>query len=627
MAVGGSGLVFFFVMKPDLDNPRAEIFDSLAIRLTRRCACACAHCRLAPLKDLPEPGRDDLVRALSYARKSGMKRVIFTGGEPLASPHLPAMVALASRLDMSVELRTTGIGLEAPGVLEKLVRLGLSHLRVDLHGPDAATHEKVCGVDSFAVAWKTLERAVSLNLSREVHAVVVNANLKTLPNLPERLKTLAPIRLSVAAVDPSAMEEKAFDAVVPSLGETSQVFEKIYQTWISLPDSERGELRFSGLPLCLLPDDESTWHETRKDGWAERYEPPLEGFSRTRYLDRIKTPLCDDCNLFGDCLGVFERLASSAKDLRPRLEPKANAMAFSPVETIDDFDIATCPIRRGVRTVFDPERSLLIEHDGAVKLFRTDTGDFSSERIRATRLETRQVYLDVSDKLFHDDFSNDLRKLELSPSCENCSNLLKCAGFWTPVEKDVFSLAEEELAEVLSRIDGDVLDVGAGSLLYGERFGERLDAETMRYTALEPTPGETLRRFVENHASASLIVGDIESAALKKERFDWILVLRSYNHFHSLPRAFDAFEKALKPGGKLLVVDNTAWGVVYDEDKWSSIRGQKGKKHFEHYRNHDSEQALASIIAINSDSLRLLQHHPVSKHGANQWWLLFEKLA
>ncbi len=614
-------------MKPDLDHPRAEIFDGLAIRLTRRCVCACAHCRLASLKDLPEPDRESIVRAISYARKSGMTRVVFTGGEPLASPLLPAMVALASKLGLSVELRTTGLGLDTPGVLEKLVRLGLNRLRVDLHAPDARTHEKVCGVDSFATAWNALERAAALDLPREAHAVAVRANLDALPRLPEALAPLAPLVLSVAAVDPSVLDEAQAAVVVPGLSETSQAFENTYKSWKSLHKSKRCELRFSGLPLCLLPDDSDTWSDARKDGWNERYEPPLEGFSRTRYLGRIKTTVCGECRKSGECLGVYEVFASSMEALRPRLEPVANAMAFAPVDTLAKFDITDCPIRRGTRSVFDPERSLLVETEGIVRLFRTDSGDFSGDAIRATRLQTRQVYLDVAEKLYHDDFSNDLRKLELSSNCEDCPKLPECSGFWTPVETDVFATAEAELTEPLSEVEGEVLDVGAGSLRYGKIFGPRLDAGTMCYTALEPAPSEDLQCFVEAHPASSLRVEEIEGATLEESAYDWILVLRSYNHFKYIAKAFASLERSLKPGGKLLVVDNVAWGVVLDERKWSAIRRKTGPKRFEHYRNHDSEQALKMILSINRASLRLLQHHPVSKHGANQWWLLFEKLA
>ena len=597
-------------------------YDRLKLRLTRRCACNCGFCRFRGVRGLPEPTLEELGRALLLARRRGFQRLILTGGEPTLSPHLLQVAAMAAKMGMRFELRTTGQGLD-DRLLDFLAARGLDRLRVDLHGPTPEAHAAVCGADLFGPALAALSAAVARGLARDVRLTAVRDNLPHLTEMPGMLKPFLPLTLNVAAVDPAALDAAAVEAYVPEPAATAAAFRELWETVVARPDEFGGlELVFSGLPFCLLPGDESAWAEARADGLAETCEPPLEGFQRTRYLNRTHLEPCGECERRGVCPGPNPKLPGVEAALKPLKRPVTNSLAYAPVRELPGFDPAHCPILRGELRLSDPDREVIIAADGRPSLCRTDARDLDPRDIARERRRLQQMYLDVGPDLFSGDFAADLRKLDLHSVCMVCPNFNRCGACWTPSPRNVFTEAENAVADLLGGLKGRVLDVGAGRLRHAEVLCGLIAAGSIAYTALEPDPPPELLDFIAQSPENRLLRERLEDASLEPESFDWIMVLRSYNHLYDVKNTFDKLKRALVPGGKLLVVDNTLWGAVYDAAKWAKLSAIRGEPCFEHYRNHDSEAALK---AIPQDGLTLLRHDPIRKGGANQWLLLFGK--
>jgi cyclic pyranopterin phosphate synthase len=117
---------------------------SVRISLTDRCDLACVYCRPSRsdgyLPDrLDEPALHTLMRGLLLA---GVRRVRFTGGEPLLSPHVVGAVRLARELGAEdIALTTNGTRLDR--LATELRAAGLRRLTLSLDSLDSVRFERI----------------------------------------------------------------------------------------------------------------------------------------------------------------------------------------------------------------------------------------------------------------------------------------------------------------------------------------------------------------------------------------------------------------------------------------------------------------------------------------------------
>lgn len=123
----------------------------LYLHLTEGCDQACRHCWLAPRHDpegvhteVLEVGRVEI--ALREARPLGLRGVKLTGGEPLLHPEILRLLDMVAREGLGLNLETNGQRL-AGAVAERIARIQPRFVSVSLDGVDAATHDRVRGVE------------------------------------------------------------------------------------------------------------------------------------------------------------------------------------------------------------------------------------------------------------------------------------------------------------------------------------------------------------------------------------------------------------------------------------------------------------------------------------------------
>jgi 2-polyprenyl-3-methyl-5-hydroxy-6-metoxy-1,4-benzoquinol methylase len=301
-------------------------------------------------------------------------------------------------------------------------------------------------------------------------------------------------------------------------------------------------------------------------------------------------------------------------------EPRSNSMNFAPVRDVSRARDERCPLAAEparLKELGDVERMVFVRLRDRMRLCRTDTRDFSSPEIARVK-SAQQIYLDVSSKLAPDDFSRDLKKLELEAECRHCPEAHACAGCYRASAYDVFAGDEGRVREIVGSLEGDVLDVGAGLAPYASELSEAAHAKKTRYFAIDPEESR-LELLRSRHPWISVETGTIETVDSNR-RFLHILLLRSFNH---LPRPRAAIERAvelLMPGGTLLIVDDVAFGLVRSGEQRE--RAERSDAGFEHYRNASSEDALAMLGDL---PLTLIERRDVDPVGSNQWLLRFAK--
>lgn len=118
---------------------------SALVQVVRQCNFRCSHCSQAAPHTIDErvddAGLIDLKKRLDELVARGLRRVRFTGGEPLLHPHLPDVIRYAASLELDTSIVTNGALL--PRMADRLIDAGLGALWISLYGPTDASYASV----------------------------------------------------------------------------------------------------------------------------------------------------------------------------------------------------------------------------------------------------------------------------------------------------------------------------------------------------------------------------------------------------------------------------------------------------------------------------------------------------
>ena len=610
-----------------LKDARLEYDYSRAkIKLGYGCNNDCLFCECRRFRKLSNPTRKQIARKILLAGQQGFKMVLFSGGEPTIDKNLPVFIVLAKKFDMTSGLVSNGRELARKDFTKLLVKKGLAFVELSLHADTADIHNDLTAASSFGDTIRALEILHELKIELLVNCVVTRRNIDRLIPLAEMLSRYSPLAFKVDFIEPKGLEPPAFEELVPTLKEAKSALQRLAVWVTNNPGLPEGfSIAFSGLPLCALGSHSDLCWELRKEGLSEVAESYEESFKRVDAVGRMKPELCEACSHFSLCPGVYEEYHAvrGEEGLIPETSPVSNSFGYAPQDILEGFDLERCPILSGELCIDEPERKIILAAEGGAEVYRTDTRDFTDEQVVTVKRELGQVYLDISGRLFHEDFESDLAKLAPHPTCAACRKFRNCPAVYERIEKSLFGVAEEELIGIIRGLSGVVLDVGGGPVRYADIFGRLVDNGSINYHVVEPDPADAMFAFLNKYdLNANHFKGRVEDYHSDPERFDWILVLRSHNHLFNLDLAYANIARWLKPDGRLIIVDNTAYGVVRSKEIWEKIESEGGPARFEHFNNHSSEEAIQYPLAAG---LKLLEHHPVEPQAVNQWWCLFVK--
>lgn len=280
-------------------------------------------------------------------------------------------------------------------------------------------------------------------------------------------------------------------------------------------------------------------------------------------------------------------------------------------------ELAGCPLLAGEHARWHRDRHLFVRHGGRIGRFHTATRDFTDAEVAHVKHELGQVYLDASRKDAPDDFARDLVKLRRSDACRGCPREASCPGLFEPVFDNVFLRDDARVRQLVAALEGDVLDVGCGEGPYESLLAPLARSGRIRYTGIDPD-GARIEALRARSPWGRFEAVTAESFALAAPAFDHVLVLRSWNHLADPVGAAGGLASALRDGGSLVVVDNTAFGLARTVAQ--TRRAEASTSRFEHFRNdtaHDARRVL------DGTGLRLVECREVGRETSNQWLLRY----
>ncbi|HMK37790.1 MAG TPA: radical SAM protein, partial [Bacteroidota bacterium] len=124
---------------------RCRTLPLVILYVTEGCNLRCISCSYRT----PSPGEltlEELERLALSLKDSGLRHIVYSGGEPLLRKDFPRICSLFESPHIRQSLLTNGLLLE-----KRFGEFGrfLGEIIISLDGPDGETHNAIRGVDSF----------------------------------------------------------------------------------------------------------------------------------------------------------------------------------------------------------------------------------------------------------------------------------------------------------------------------------------------------------------------------------------------------------------------------------------------------------------------------------------------
>ena len=189
-----------FLRSPGLPAPGFGFGDKVEIRVVMPCNQDCTFCFVN--REAPSPDLETLEAGVDQAIASGAQAIVYTGGEPTLSKHLPALIRRATEGGVPCRgIQTNALRLADGPLAEALIDAGLNHAHVSLHAADSRRYQAITGFGEPEDAARGARRLVDAGVDVSISLVICQENADHMePTLRFIREEVGPVRvvLSVA---------------------------------------------------------------------------------------------------------------------------------------------------------------------------------------------------------------------------------------------------------------------------------------------------------------------------------------------------------------------------------------------------------------------------------------------
>ena len=579
------------------------------------CNNHCTFCHTLDVREI-DASTEEVDRKIDRAARLGHTMVVLSGGEATMRKELLRWAARSAARGMDFGLVTNGRMLAYGELVDKLMKLRLRYVYMSLHGGTAKVHNSLVRADAFEQTYAAVGNLAGRGLDFTVNTVVTRQNLEHLRGVVDALLPWPDVVVKFSMVQPKGGGEKLFEHVMPRVSDVAMRVKDAIEYGLEMSEG-RQRYAHDGIPFCLLRGHEDRYDDLKTHRFATMIEVGEPDFFPVDDLAKVQPEdECGRCTLRGPCPGLYAGYREVHGDGEVHAvvaQPRSNSFTYVH-EGLAGTLHHGCPVRSDGVTPWDRGRVVFLREGERVERYRTESRDFTDVEIVRTKLELGQVYDDATGKAAPDDFARDLAALRRSALCEPCDARDACGGLWERSGVDVFGRDDGRIRALVAELEGDVLDVGCGEGRYMDVIEPRARAGLVRWIGLEPDAAraDAMRRQAP---WAQVRVTDAE-AVDDVERFDHVLVLRSWNHMRDPARAAAAIARALRPGGTLLVSDGVAFGLL----RRRAPATGPGLA-FEHFGNDDAARAHAVL----GRHLELLERRDVGPATSSEWLLRYRR--
>lgn len=245
----------------------------LFIRILEACNFGCFMCNFAHSKDRARLTVEEFTAILQSAKRSGIRYIRFTGGEPLLHRDIFTFLSLIKEAGMHSSIITNGSMLTR--YAERLAESGLGQVIVSIDAPTAEQHDQFRDFKGgFDRAIKGLQAVKALGIRLRVNSVCGPHNFRQMPMLQDILT-----EIGVEQWELSTLKlEKPLDYTEQDRREIDAVIQQVY-----IDGPKLGKLAPLGKFWCGNTPEEQELYFT--SGTAPRPDHVCHMVGKIRYLD------------------------------------------------------------------------------------------------------------------------------------------------------------------------------------------------------------------------------------------------------------------------------------------------------------------------------------------------------
>jgi len=193
------------------------ILNEMKIEVTYNCLLSCIHCSSnANPKNKLEMTKEKCIEIIDDAVSMGLKKIIFSGGEPFLWEGLIDVVTHSKEQGLNCSIYTSGNCVELKEILIKLKLVGIDKLIFSLFSDIENEHDRVTRkLNSFNNTIRAINLAQSLQIQTEIHFVILASNYKKLTGIIDIAKKYKIKRISALRFVPQGRGAliKKFDSL------------------------------------------------------------------------------------------------------------------------------------------------------------------------------------------------------------------------------------------------------------------------------------------------------------------------------------------------------------------------------------------------------------------------------
>jgi MoaA/NifB/PqqE/SkfB family radical SAM enzyme/predicted dehydrogenase len=308
----------------ELRRRAASTVEYVVLRPTVNCNQDCPFCSANETSSDIWPDPEQMLRRIARVGRTGVKRISFSGGEPMLSPHIVSYIRAARRADVPiVELVTNAVLLASPTRAQAVVDAGLTHAFVSLHAhTEALSRHQTRKVGDFGKTITGIENLLDRNVLVVLNHVINARNYRYLRRFVEFVNDEfgGKTQISFAFITPQFQALERID-LMPRYSEVMPFLRDALYRAQELGQGFHVGSR-QGIPPCQLREFEY---------WSDVLDSSSSAASEDAH-QKIRSPVCNDCKYSSACTGVWKPYAdvyglSELRALHDTLDPDARGGA------------------------------------------------------------------------------------------------------------------------------------------------------------------------------------------------------------------------------------------------------------------------------------------------------------
>lgn len=186
-----------------------NILEELKIEVTYQCPLECVHCSSCADESNPMViTKDKCLEIIREASEIGVKKIAFSGGEPLCWEGICEAISLCSELGIETTIYTSGNCDNIDEMFKKLFEVKLNKAVFSVYSPIKDEHIRITRKrNSFDNTLKAISACQKYKITPEIHFVALSSNYKKLEDIVSLAKSIGVKKISVLRFVPQGRGE------------------------------------------------------------------------------------------------------------------------------------------------------------------------------------------------------------------------------------------------------------------------------------------------------------------------------------------------------------------------------------------------------------------------------------